>query len=93
MSARKHKRQAMKQAKKNSNPKNTGKRLGLFSQYPRSFLFLGVALILTGIYLLITGMQHHAKFGLAMLSIFTGIAIAIFANSVLPKKVTKALKQ
>ena len=93
MSARNHKRKANKYAKKNINAKNTARQLSLFSQYPRTFLFLGVALILTGIYLLITGMQNHAKFGLAMLSIFAGMVIAIFANSALPKKVTKTVKQ
>lgn len=93
MPTRKHKRKAVKHSKKMMTSKNSAKYSGLISQHPRVFLFLGISFILSGIYLLITGMQNNAKFGLAMLSIFAGIATAIFANSALPKKAVKPIRE
>ena len=93
MSTGKHKRKAIKHSKKNQISKNTAKPASLVSKYPRIFFFLGVSFILTGIYLLIIGMHNNAKFGLAMLSIFAGTATVIFANSALPKKAIKPIKE
>ncbi len=90
MSTRKHKRKAVvKHANKNMSSKYAAKHPSLFSKYPRIFFYLGALLIVTGIYLLIIGMQNNAKVGLAMLSIFAGTATVIFANSALPKKAIK----
>jgi len=80
------KRKNKSKARKITNKHHSMKRSSLLFKYPRSFFFIGTAFILTGIYLFVTGMHNHAKFGLAILAIFVGTVIAIFANSALPKK-------
>lgn len=93
MSTKKHKRRTVKHSKKKIILKNTSKHPSLISQYPRIFFFLGISFILTGIFLLIIGIHNNAKFGLAMLSIFVGIATVIFANSALPGKAIKTINE
>lgn len=86
------KRKNKSKTKKNTNKNHSAKHPNLLFKYPRSFFFIGALFILTGIYLFITGIHNHAKFGLAILAIFVGMVIAIFANSALPKKTIKLLK-
>ena len=83
MPAKKQKHKMVKNSKKR---KLSGKHPGLISKYPRFFFFIGVALILFGISLLIIGTPNNAKLGLVMLSIFCGLVTLIFANAALPKK-------
>lgn len=89
MSTGKQKRKTVHKSKNNNKLNNTHKQVGLFSQYPQLFLFIGGLLILTGICLITIGILSHVKLGLAMLSIFFGITTVIFANSALPKKLEK----
>lgn len=76
-----------------SSKRHSVQHSSLLFKYPRSFLCISAAFILTGIYLFATGMHNHAKFGLAILAIFVGMVTAIFANSALPKKEAKLLKE
>ncbi|WP_372881465.1 hypothetical protein [Psychromonas sp.] len=88
MPANKHKHKAVKNAKKS---KLSEKRSGLVSKYPKFFFFIGLALILFGVSLLVVGTPNNAKLGLVMLSIFCGLVTLIFANAALPKKKTDRL--
>jgi len=90
MSAKKHKHKAVKKPKQS---KLSGKHLSLVGKYPRFFFFIGVALILFGISLLVVGTLNNAKIGLVMLSIFSGLVTLIFANAALPKKGVERLHE
>ena len=88
----KQKSRAVKNPKKNKISKGSTKKIGLVSKYPRAFIYIGALFIVTGIYLLITGIQNNAKFGLAMISLFVGGMTVILANFSLPKKAVKSIK-
>jgi len=74
---------AKKQKKKARNKKVEKK--GMFARCPKVFLLLGGCLVMTSVCLLSTGYQSHAKVGLAMLSLFFGMSLVIFANASLSR--------
>ncbi|MEW6982808.1 hypothetical protein AAD001_09180 [Colwelliaceae bacterium 6471] len=83
MSTKKHK---PKKKYKNQSIKRSSKRINLISQYPRTFLIIGIVFIVIAGFLLVTGMQNNAKFGLALLSLIVGAITVIMANFSLAKK-------
>ena len=89
MPANKHKRKITKHAKKSDKAEQVVKGTGMLSTYPVAFIVLGLCLLISGIYFLLTGMQNNAMFGIAMLLIISGTATAVFANLALPKNKKK----
>jgi len=57
----------------------------LLSRYPKYFLSLGLLLVTVSVCLLSVGYVSHAKIGLAMLSLFFGMSLVVFANFSLSK--------
>ncbi|TEW52386.1 hypothetical protein [Psychromonas algicola] len=80
MSVKKHKRKAVKH-----NHYEKKKAASLLSRYPRLFILLGMVLVTLSIVLLTVGYVSNARVGLAMLSLFFGVGMMIFANFSLPK--------
>jgi hypothetical protein len=87
MSAKKHKRKAVKhvthQSKKITSP-------SVLSHYPRIFLALSLLLVVLGVLLLTIGYVSAARVGLSMIVLFFGLVLGMFANSALPKRGTMA---
>ena len=80
MPTNKHKRKASAHAK----PK-TAKPPGLLTSHPTAFLLLGSLFVALSIYLLTFEYQDNAMFGLAMLSLITGVVLVISAKLVRTK--------
>ncbi|WP_022941246.1 hypothetical protein [Psychromonas hadalis] len=83
MSAKKHKRKAVKHVgqayKKVSTP-------SLLHRYPRLGLVLSFVLLVVGILLLTIGYVSNARVGLAMISLFFGLVLGVFSNAALPQQ-------
>lgn len=75
MPTNKHKRKASAHSK----PK-IAKSPGLITSHPKAFGLIGLSLIMVSVYLLFFKSQYDAMFGLAMLSLITGVALTIFAK-------------
>ena len=58
----------------------------LLSRHPHLFLATGAMLIIIAVMLLTIGYVSDARVGLSMIAMFFGVALLIFANSVLPKR-------
>lgn len=82
MSSKKHKRKAVKH---NAHSQKNTHSVSLLSHYPRVFLAAGILLVLISVLLVTIGYVNNARVGLAMLSIFFGGGLIIFANGALPK--------
>ncbi|PKG37440.1 hypothetical protein [Psychromonas sp. Urea-02u-13] len=82
MSAKKHKRKAVKH-----NHQAAKKKLSrsLLNRYPKMFLFFSLLLIVIGILLLTMGYVSNATVGSSMILIFFGLVLAMFANAALPR--------
>lgn len=83
MSHNKHKRKAHKQRQRSTVKTH---KISLLARYPRQFFALGVLMMMVAIALLTVGYVSHAKVGVAMLSLFFGIGLVIFANAAMPKQ-------
>jgi dolichol kinase len=81
MPTNKHKRKASAHSK----PK-IAKPPGLITSHPKAFGLVGLFLVAVSAYLLFFESQDNAMFGLAMLSLVTGIALTIFAKITVTKK-------
>ena len=57
----------------------------LLGRYPHVFIVMGLLLVTVSILLLTIGYVSNAKVGLAMLSLFFGVGLVVFANFYLPK--------
>lgn len=79
----KHKRKAVahNKSKKLKHTQTTG----LISSHPKIFIYGGWLFIALGVYFLAFEGQSNAMFGLAMLLLVTGTAIAIYANFTVSK--------
>jgi hypothetical protein len=84
MPASKHKRKASTRSKSkaviNTQPS------GLITSHPRFFLLFGMCLVTLSLYLLTFESHHNAMFGFAMLSLITGVVLAILAKITASKK-------
>jgi hypothetical protein len=81
MPTNKHKRKASAHSKQ-----KTVKPPGLISSHPKAFGLIGLFLIMVSAYLLYFESQDDAMFGLAMLSLITGVTLTIFAKMRITKK-------
>jgi len=82
MSSKKHKRKTVKH---NGHSQKNNHTISLLSHHPKVFLATGVLLLLISILLLTIGYVNNARVGLAMLSIFFGGGLIIFATGALAK--------
>lgn len=82
MSAKKHKRKAVKH---NNHTKKVHAGPSLIRRHPRLFLGSGIVLMLLGVLLLTIGYISDARVGLSMISFFFGATLVLLANSALPK--------
>jgi len=89
MPAKKHKRKASDHTRSKRSSLKQIKPAGLIASNPRLFICIGISLIALGMYLLAFESQYDAMFGLAMLTLVSGGAIAIYSNFALPKKERK----
>ncbi len=83
MPTNKHKRKASAHSKSKAT-----KPPGLITSYPKAFVLVGLSLIAVSIYLLVFESQDNAMFGLAMLSLITGIVLAFSAKIAVSKNNT-----
>jgi hypothetical protein len=83
MPKNKHKRKASAHSK----PKAT-KAPGLITRHPQVFLLIGGLLFALSIYLLTFKSQDNAMFGLAMLSLISGVILTISAKMSVTKENT-----
>ena len=84
MPTNKHKRKASANFKTKIAKKV--KSSGLISLYPKAFVVVGLFFVALGVYILTFESQDNAMFGLAMLSLVSGTATAIYVNFAVPKK-------
>ncbi len=80
MSAKKNKRKVIKHGRHLKNKSS------LLRHHPRLFIGVGLLLVVVSFLLLTIGYVDDARVGLAMMSLFFGVALVIFANAALPKK-------
>ncbi len=84
MPTNKHKRKASAHSKakiaKSAQP-------GLVTSHPKVFVLIGLFFVAVGMYLLTFESQDDAMFGLAMLSLITGVVTAIYAKIAITKKI------
>ncbi len=83
MPTNKHKRKAV--AKNKTRTLKSTKTSGVISSYPKVFIYIGLFFVAVGIYFMAFESQSNAMFGLAMLLLVSGTAIAIYANFTVPK--------
>jgi len=83
MPTTKHKRKST--AHSHNNTKSF-KAPGLIASYPKRFILLGSLFIALAIYLLAFESQNNSMFGLAMISLITGVVTIISANFAVSKK-------
>ena len=83
MPTNKHKRKASAHTK----PK-AAKPPGLITSHPKAFFLVGLLFVALSFYLLAFKSQDNAMFGLAMLSLITGVGLAISAKVAVTKKTT-----
>lgn len=83
MPTKKHKRKASAHAK--SNKLNRVKSTGLMASHPKIFFLVGLFLVTLGLYLLTFKSHDNAMFGLAMISLLTGIVTTFYAKFTLAK--------
>ena len=83
MPTNKHKRKASA----HSRPK-ARKAPGLITSYPKAFTLVGLFFIAVSVYLLAFEFQDNAMFGLAMLSLITGVVLVFSAKIAVTKKKT-----
>jgi hypothetical protein len=83
MPTNKHKRKASAHS-----TLKTVKPPGLIALHPKAFALVGLFFVALSMYLLIFESQDNAMFGLAMLSLITGIVLAISAKMAVTKKNT-----
>lgn len=81
MPTHKHKRKASAHSK----PK-TAKPPRSITSHPKAFGLVGLFLVAVSMYLLVFKSQDNAMFGLAMLSLIAGMALAIMAKITVTKK-------
>lgn len=81
MPTNKHKRKASAHSKVKA-----AKPPGLIASHPKAFGLIGLFLVAVSIYLLVFESQDNAMFGLAMLSLVTGVVLAIFAKMTVTNK-------
>jgi hypothetical protein len=81
MPTNKHKRKASAHAKA-----KIVKPPGLITSHPKVFVSVGLFLVALSLYLLAFKSQDNAMFGLAMLSLITGVALALAAKVAVTKK-------
>ena len=81
MPANKHKRKASAHSKI-----KTAKPPGLITSHPKTFILIGFLLVAVSMYLLTFESQDNAMFGLAMISLVTGMVLAISAQLKVTKK-------
>ena len=86
MPGNKHKRKAVSKIKHKQKSTTVVKSSGLVTSHPVAFIFVGLSLIVLGLFFIITDIQDSAMFGLALIMIIAGVATAIYANFALPKK-------
>ncbi len=86
MPTNKHKRKAS--AKYKSKAIKNVQSSGLITTHPKTFACIGLFLVALGMFLLATESQNNAMFGLAMLSLISGVVTIIYANFSAPKKRT-----
>lgn len=84
MPSNKHKRKTAANFK-NKLAKKT-KPSGIISAHPKASVGIGLLFVSLGVYLLTFESQDNAMFGLAMLSLVVGIAMAIYGNLALSRK-------
>lgn len=84
MPTNKHKRKASSHVKAKSV--KSSKVFGLVTSHPKAFICFGMLFVVFALYLLTFKSQDNAMFGLAMLSLLTGIVTTFYANIALPKK-------
>jgi len=87
MPANKHKRKASAHVK--SNKANRFQSSGLMARHPKIFVLVGLFLVTLGLYLLTFKSQDNAMFGLAMISLLTGIVTTFYAKFTLAKNKSK----
>jgi hypothetical protein len=84
MPTSKHKRKASARTK--SKAVISTQSSGLITSHPKFFLLFGLFLITLSLYLLTFESQNNAMFGFAMLSLITGVVLAILAKITVTKK-------
>ena len=87
MPTNKHKRKASAHAK--SNKANRFQSSGLMASHPKIFFLVGLFLVILGLYLLAFKSRDNAMFGLAMISLLTGIVATFYAKITLAKSKSK----
>jgi uncharacterized membrane protein YiaA len=87
MPANKQKRKASAHTK--SNKANRVQSTGWMATHPKMFFLMGLFLVTLGIYLLTFKSQDNAMFGLAMISLLTGVVTAFYAKFTLAKNKLK----
>lgn len=75
MPTNKHKRKATAHAKT-----KTTQSVGLIASHAKMFTYIGLFLMAISIYLFAFESQRNAMFGLAMLSLISGVALTFFAK-------------
>ena len=81
MPTNKHKRKTSAHSKA-----KTAKPPGLITSHPKAFFLVGLVLVALSMYPLAFKSQDNAMFGLAMLSLITGVGLAISAKVAVTKK-------
>jgi hypothetical protein len=81
MPTNKHKRKASA----HSIPKTT-KSPGPLTLHPKLSVFIGLFFVAVSMYLLTFESQDNAMFGLAMISLITGVVLVIYAKTAITKK-------
>jgi len=84
MPTNKHKRKASAHSK--SKKVKSSQTSGLIASHPKAFVLVGLFFVALSVYLLTFESQDNAMFGLAMLSLITGVATIIYANFSLSRK-------
>ncbi|MFT5296059.1 MAG: putative membrane protein YiaA [Colwellia sp.] len=87
MPANKQKRKASAHTK--SNKAKRVQSTGLMATHPKMFFLMGLFLVSLGVYLLTFKSQDNAMFGLAMISLLTGVVTAFYAKFTLAKNKSK----
>jgi len=85
MPTNKHKHKHKRKASAHSKPK-TEKPPGLITSHPKAFVLVGLFFVALSMYLLAFESQDNAMFGLAMLSLITGVVLAITAKIAVTKE-------
>ena len=84
MPTTKHKRKASTHSR--SKTVKSSQPPGLIASHPKAFVFVGLFFVALGLYLLAFESQYNTMFGLAMLSLITGVVTTIYANFSVSKK-------